>query len=325
MAFTLVDKGAAVSDLQTVLWSGYFGPLTAAIAGSECCLSGLAITANANMVPSIAKGAVLSVGALFPVAAATVTVGAAHASLNRIDLIVIDSAGAKQVRAGTAAASPGPPAITAGDVVLYAAWVPAAATVLAAGNFVDLRCFRTQGPILLKKTTTAVTRNNDNAIYTYFSVTLPSGLLAAGKIVRVRCGGNYVLNSGTPTMILTLSYGGTDLFADVSLAGTAGTGRGAWWLDFDLVHSASNAQTLAGFITMNNTVTGSRVAPSTGVGGNLVGSLAVANRIVTTPLSGAAGAVDSDAADRALTVGWTMNVANGADEIVMQTATAELL
>ena len=71
MAFTLIDKGGAVSDLQTVLWSAYFGPLAASIAGSECCLSGLAITANSNMVPSIAKGAVLSAGALFAVAAAT--------------------------------------------------------------------------------------------------------------------------------------------------------------------------------------------------------------------------------------------------------------
>jgi len=325
MAYRLKDKGTAVSDLQTVLWASYLDALTASIDGSECCLSGLAITANANMVPTIAKGAVLSVGTLFPVVAATVTVSAAHATLNRIDLIVIDSAGAKQVRAGTAAASPGPPDRTAGDVILYAVWVPATVTVLSAGYFMDLRCFRTQGPILLKKTTTAVTRNTDAVIFTYFTITAPSGLLAAGKILRVRCGGNYLANSGTPTFILTIAYGGTTLFADVSLAATAGTGRGGWRLDFDLVHSASNAQTLNGFITYNNTVTGARTNPTTGTAGDILGSLAVANRVVTTPLSGAAGAVDSDAADRALTVQWTMSVSNLADEIVMQTATCELL
>jgi hypothetical protein len=325
VAFTLKDYGTAVSNLQTILYHEYFEAFTAAIDGRDCCLSGLDITSNSNMVPSIAKGAVLSNGTLFAVAAATVTVSAAHATLNRIDLIVIDSAGAKQVRAGTAAAVPAPPDRTANDVLLYAVWVPATATNLAAGNFMDLRCYRTQGPILLKKTTTAVTRNNDNAIYTYFTVTLPSGLLAAGKIVRVTCGGNYVLNSGTPTLTLTIAYGGTTLFADVSVAGSAGTGRGAWQLNFDLVHSASNAQTLNGRITYNNTVTGGRVNPTTGVAGDILGSLAVANRMVTTALSGAAGTVDSDAADRALTVQWTMSVANSADEIVMQVATAELL
>lgn len=327
MPWTLPNKGVGQNDLQSLLFAQYLDALLAGIDGVDCVLAGCACTAQGSpdMTVAVAKGSVLSAGALLPVTAGNVTITTANGSNPRLDLIVVDSSGAKQVRAGTAAAAPVPPTRTANDVVIAMVYVPATDTTISSTQISDLRVLRTQGPILLKKTTTAVAINTDATIRTYFTITLPSGLLLAGKVLRVRCGGNYLANSGTPTFILTIAYGGTTLFADVSLAATAGAGRGGWRLDFDLVHSASNVQNINGFVTMQNTVTGARTNPTTGSAGDILGSQAVANRPVTTPLNGTAGAVDSDAGDRTLTVQWTMNVSNSADEVRMEVATAELL
>jgi hypothetical protein len=320
MAWGIVDKGVGANDLQSIMFSEYLGVLLDGVSGTTCVLSGGTLTAGANMTPTVNKAAVLSGGVLLAVASATVTIGTADATNPRIDLVVVNSAGTKAVRAGTAAANPKPPARTAGDVVLAAVYVPAGATTIAQNYITDLRVLRSR--VTLKATTAAVTFNTTLAIQTYFTVTLPSGLLLAGQQVALRCGGTMLLNSGTPTVTLTIAYGGTTMVADVSSAATADTDRLAWYLDFVLNASTNTAQQLTGVLAMSPV--GAKTAPTTGIGIDLLTPAALTNVHIVSPLHGTA-AVDSDAADRTLTVQWTMSVSNAADEISMLHATCELL
>lgn len=316
MAWTIPDKGEGVNDLQSVLFQEYLDALVAGINGVDCVLSGLVVTGAASMTPSVAKGAVLSNGTLFAIAANTVTIGTSDPTNPRLDLIVVTSAGALAVRAGTASATPKPPAKTANDVVVAVVYVPAAATTIPTANITDMRVLRTQGPIVLKKTTTPVVINTNATIQTYFTITLPSGLFLAGKILRIQCGGTMLLNSGTPTVTLTIAYGGTTMFADVSVAATADVDRLAWFLDLYLTAQANNDQALVGNVEYSPIA--AKTAPTTGVGDIALTASS------GSPISGAA-AVDSDAGDRTFTVQWTMNVSNVSDEIAMEFGVAELL
>src|SRR3970040_2402462 len=105
---TLPDIGEGDSDLQAILFQEYLEVLVAGINGLDCVLSGLAVTGGADMTPAVAKGAVLSNGTMFAVAAADVTIGTADATNPRIDLIAVTSAGARALRAGTAGHVPDP-------------------------------------------------------------------------------------------------------------------------------------------------------------------------------------------------------------------------
>jgi hypothetical protein len=153
MPWTIPDKGEADNDLQSILFQEYLEVLVEGINGRNCVLSGCAVTGGADMTPEVTKGAVLSNGALFAVAAGTATIGAADATNPRIDLVVVTSAGALAVRAGTAAATPKPPARTANDVVLAAVYVPANDTSIETTKITDMRVLREQGPIVVHKET----------------------------------------------------------------------------------------------------------------------------------------------------------------------------
>lgn len=325
MAFTIPDKGEGDNDIQSVLFQEYLDVLVAGLAGIDCVLSGLAVTGGADMTPAVAKGAVLSNKILYAVAAADVTITSADATNPRIDLIVVTSAGALAVRAGTPAAAPKPPARTANDVVIAAVYVPATDTAIATTQITDLRITPSM-PQIIARTTTALVVNNNAAIATYFTVTLPSGLFLAGRVLRVRCGGTYLFNAATqPTPVLTISFGGSNMWVDTGLLSTADADRGAWRLDFDLIAQANNDQELIGIGIMTNTLTAAHVPPTTGQAGNLVGSLAVANRPVSFEMA-AALAIDCDAGDRALLVRWTMGgSASASNEMTLEFATAELI
>ena len=137
--WSIPDKGEGVNDIQSILFQEYLDALVVGVSGLDCVVSGLAVTGNANLLPSVSAGTATSNGALFAVSGSTVTISTADATNPRLDLIVVTSAGALAVRAGTAAAAPKPPARTANDVLLAVAYVPAAATSLATANFIDLR------------------------------------------------------------------------------------------------------------------------------------------------------------------------------------------
>lgn len=318
MAWTVPDKGEGDNDIQSILFQEYLEVLAAGVQGTDCVLNGCLVTGSAGMTPAVAKGAVMSSGTMFAVAAGTVTVTAADATNPRIDLVVVNSAGALAVRAGTAAVAPKPPNRTANDVVLAVVYIPAADTVLATSQITDMRVLRDRN-ITIYRTSSAVTKNTSLAIQTLVTVTMPSGLLAAAsRVARFKAGGSYLSNSGTPTWTWTITYGGTTFFADATAATAADTDRKAWSIEMDLVHTASNAQYGNGII--NFQTPGTVTAPTTGVAGDL----AVVTSVVE-PFKTAVGAVDSDAANRDLVLQVTMSVSNVAVETVLDYAYVELV
>lgn len=325
MSWTIPDKGEGDNDIQSILFQEYLDVLVAGIQGVDCVLSGLNVTGGADMTPAVAKGAVLSNETMFAIAAADVTIAAADATNPRIDLIVVDNAGALAVRAGTAAAAPKPPVRSANDVVISAVYVPAADTSIETTKCIDMRVF-CKPPCILKKVSTPVVVNSNINITTYFTLTMPSGLFSTGKIIKVRCGGTYLFNASTlPTAILTISFGGTTMFADSQIIATADADRGAWFLDFQIIQQGATDQQLIGFGIMTNVVTGAHVPPTTGQAGNMAGSLAVANRPVSWEMAGTA-AVNPDTANRDLLVRWTMGgTSSASNEMTMEFATAELI
>lgn len=325
MALTIPDKGEGASDIQSIFFQEYFDALVAGVAGSECVLSGCGVTANNNMAPSVAKGAVLSQGVMFPIAAGTVTIGTANATNPRIDLIVADSSGAKAVRAGTAAAAPKPPARLAGDVLLAVVYVAANDTSIGSTEITDGRVLRTQGPLLIYKTVAAETTNTTtSAIHALnkagSGVVIPNGLFLSGRILRVRICGNLLINSGTPTLALTIAYGGTTIFADTSPVTAADADRRPFVLEFNMVAQANNDQALTGHFQYSDVST-AITAPTTGIGD----AWPAAGSQEPASVFGGSAAVDSDAADRTLSVTFTFNVSNAADELVVENATVELL
>jgi len=322
--FTVPDKVEGDNDIQSIWFQEYIDALVAGIQGIDCVLVGCGVTGGADMTPAVAKGAVLTNGVLKAVTAGDVTIGAAHASLPRIDLIVVDSSGAKQVRAGTAASAPKPPARSANDVLLASVYVAANDTTIGTGCIDDKRVPCTQGPIVIFKETTVRSQNTSAAAVSLFAAApvIPNGLFLAGRILRVRTGGNVLHNTTTGmTITVIITYGGTTIFSDVALTygTTADTDRQAWRLEFDLVASASNAQKLVGFwLAQGPTVT----PPATGIG-----DIATDEQLGVSPIASANGgiAVDSDAADRTLDITFTMSNSNASHEWVREYVTVELL
>jgi hypothetical protein len=324
MPFTVPDQGEGDNDIQSILFQEDLEILHAGLSAVDCVLSGLAVTGGADMTPAVAKGAVLSNKVMFAVAAADVTISAAHATNPRLDLIVVNSAGALAVRTGTAAAAPKPPARTANDVVIAMVYVPATDTAIATTQIIDKRVSPSSSVAIYQQTTADTANNTTSAINLLNSagsgLSIPSGLFLAGRQLRVRIGGNYLINSGTPTNRIIVSYGGTTMFSDISTAAIADADRGAWFMDFDLTAQGNSVQALSGSWQCVD-VTLARTNPTTGIG-EAWGAAGGAE--VPSAFSGSA-AVDSDAADRLLVVSWTFNVANAANEIVTEFAVVELL
>lgn len=331
MAWTIPDQGEPVSDFMSVYYQENMDVLIEALGGYNCVLSGFDFTGGADMTPDIAKGAVLTNGILKAVAAGTVTIGTADATNPRLDLIVVNSSGALAVRAGTAGASPKPPARSTNDVVLWMVYVPAGDTAIATNQAVDLRVNRRQGPICIYMTTAAETTDTTaSAIHildkTNSGVVIPSGLLVStsgkGKILRCKIWGNALINSGTPTSTIAISFGGTTWLSDVTAAGAADADRRAWTIEFDIVVQGNSDQALGGMINIQ-VQAAAVTAPTTGIAGD-IGGTTTATASIISPFQGAAGTVDVDAADRTLAVTWTFNVSNAANQIVVEAATLEL-
>lgn len=284
---------------------------------NDCVLSGCVVSpqGSPDMTLAVTKGAVMSNGVLKPVTAGNVTITAAHATLPRLDMVVVDSAGAKQVRAGTPASIPDVAALQANDVCLAYVYVKQTDTAISSSEMLDGRVLSTNGSVTIGKITSPVTFNNTSAAQTYISLTIPAGLFAAGKVIRVSSGGNMLMNSGAPTVTLRISYGATLMHQSTTAAMTSDADRLAWRLDFELTAQAINDQALDGIFCTSPV--GAKTAPTAGLG-----NIAVAG--VASPVWGSA-AVDSDAADRILLVQFTMSVQNALDEIVMERATGELV
>lgn len=307
--WTVPDKGTAQNDIQSILFQEYLGTLSAGVRGVDAVLAGGACSAQGSpdMTVAVAKASVLSNRVLKAVAAGNATITTADSTNPRIDLVVVNSSGSLAVRAGTAAAAPKPPARTANDVVLCAVWVPANDTTISGTQITDLRVMRDQGPIQVA-TTGQSTTNTTNTIFTIFTVTTPNGMMLTGRQLRVRCAGNYLSNSGTPTWTFTFSYGGTTMVADATAATTADADRGAWNLDVVLHAVSASSQTLNGVVRFQTP--GAKTAATTGIG-----DLAVVTHVVA-PVRGTASAT-ADSANQDFLVRVTHSVNNAAVETVV--------
>ncbi|MFM9865521.1 MAG: hypothetical protein ACKVRO_18165 [Micropepsaceae bacterium] len=323
MPWTIPDKGEGDNDLQSILFQEHLEVLVEGISGKNCVLSGCAVTGGADMTPEVAKGAVLSNGTLFAVAASTVTIGAADPTNPRIDLVVVNASGALAVRPGTAAAAPKPPARTANDVVLAAVYVPANDTSIETSKITDMRILREQGPIVIHRDSASKTQANSAAAVSIFNAapSMPSGLFLAGRQLRVQAFGNVLHNTTTAmTLTVAINYGGTTIFSDAtaSYGATADADRQPWWLEFTITAQANNNQRMGGFFS----AFGPTITNSTGIG-----DIGVDEVLANSPIGSATGgiAVDSDAGNRTLDIQFTMSAANALHDWVCQGITVELI
>jgi hypothetical protein len=110
-------------------------------------ISGCAVTAQGSptMNLDVASGIICVNGDNIVVSSGTVTIGTAHATLPRFDLVVVNNSGVKSVTAGTAAADPVFPAIPSNSIVLAAVFVPATVTTITSNKIVDKRNIMANG------------------------------------------------------------------------------------------------------------------------------------------------------------------------------------
>jgi hypothetical protein len=228
MAFTIPDQGEGDNDFQSVFYQEELDVLLAGIGATDYVVSGGAITGGADMTPAVADVVVVSNGALFSVAGADVTVTAANATNPRLDLIVVTSAGSLAVRAGTAAATPKPPARTANDVVLGLVYVPANDTAIATTQITDLRVIRPLkkmwlGPWAAENFAGTAGPSTLTIDGQGVSAFLP--MMLAGTITGIIIRGNDNRTAGTKTVEvykngvaagLTAQLNGTDVIFDVT-------------------------------------------------------------------------------------------------------------
>ena len=155
--------------------------------GGECAPS----ATGAGMTVTVADGVVLAAGHPYPrTASGTVTITAAHATLPRIDLIVVrlyvpgtaeEGRMELVVKAGTAAASPVSPTVqqdtTYWEVAIAQVAVDAAVTSIASGKVTDVRVAASLKPPIIF--------NSDDANTLLIEKTSPSTYSAGGTGVDV--------------------------------------------------------------------------------------------------------------------------------------------
>ena len=146
-------------------------------------VTGCAVTAQGvpDMTVAVAAGTVICGNKIANVTAANVTITAAHASLDRYDVVVSSDAGALSAVAGTPAASPTAqiPHSSATQVALAIVYVPAAASTIQTAQITDARIMvraRYGDLIYNDETWTDYTAAGSSA-YTIKTITIPAGVL----------------------------------------------------------------------------------------------------------------------------------------------------
>jgi hypothetical protein len=148
MAFTIQNTAEATYLALTRITHTDIDILVSALSGAAKVIAGCTVTAQGTPdgTVAVAAGAVAGSGVTVAVSAGNVNVlsgagsTAAHATLDRIDLIHVDvSTGAKAVTAGTAAAAATvlPPLVPAGKVGIAFVYVPATDTTIQTDQVVQ--------------------------------------------------------------------------------------------------------------------------------------------------------------------------------------------
>lgn len=136
------DQSGITGNPQAIWMKADIDALVQGIKG-QGVVSGAAVTAQGspNMTVAVAAGQVKVGGVFATVAGGNVTIPTAHATLPRVDLIVVSAAGTKSDVQGTAATDPAAPALTSTSVLLAMVYIPAADTTIATAQIVDKRVF----------------------------------------------------------------------------------------------------------------------------------------------------------------------------------------
>jgi hypothetical protein len=144
MGFTIISNDLAENPaIQSTWYDTDLAIIERGLAGVGV-LTGCGVTAQGSpdMTVAVAAGTIQpSLGAAaVTVTSGNVTVGAASGSHPRIDLISASATGVKTITAGTAAASPKPPALPSGHIGLAFIYVPTSATTITTARITDKRC-----------------------------------------------------------------------------------------------------------------------------------------------------------------------------------------
>lgn len=142
--FTIPDNtaGTTISPAQSVWMETDITDLVAGI-GGRGVVSGAGVSAQGSpdMTVAVASGSVYIGGATVSVSSGNVAISAANSINPRIDIVAVNNAGTKSAITGTAAASPGPPALPTTSVALAFVYVPANDTAITTNQIVDKRVF----------------------------------------------------------------------------------------------------------------------------------------------------------------------------------------
>lgn len=219
-------------------------------------VEGLAVTAGTGLSVSVAAGTV-ALHSLWAVvaAASNQALTTAHATLDRIDAVVITSAGAVAIRTGTAAAAPVAPDLTVNDILLALVYVPANATSLTSTNIRDKRINGAPNGVIYEQgnqtaVTTAVT--NQNA---WTGVTIPANYLAAGQRFRVRAWFRLTTSATAGNLTLRVKLGTTVLATTGAVAWTVSQTDRPVLLEVDFRVVSTTALRVIGAADVNTSAT----------------------------------------------------------------------
>lgn len=328
MAYTIINKDTGVTNIFAMPQLADFQAITDGSSGKNCVLSGLTVTGSGLATVNVAKGSVIT-NYVHKAVAANATLGgfsSPDVQYDNFNVVVVNSSGSLAVRQGTPAATPLWPTLTANDVPIALVFIQAdsdlGATAIASGHVIDKRVMRENGPIAIYRNSAVETTNTTiSAVHildkTNSGVSIANGLLLAGRKLRVTIGGNILLNSGSPTLDLVISFGGTTMYdTPVSGTATADTDRLAFTVEYTVSSVGTSDQRLNGNAKFS--IVGAKTGPTTGSGP------AWGADSFVWPLYGSA-AVNADTANRTLTTTLTMSVSNASNEIVVTNALVELI
>jgi hypothetical protein len=218
LAFTIPNVGVAGFPDQSEPDSVDIDILTAGHSMTGV-VSGCAVTAQGSpdMTVAVASGTISVLGVNQAVTSGNVTITAAHATLPRKDIVVVNSSGTKSVTAGTAATQPLKPAIPANSVVLAEIYVPALDTTINTNQITDKRvivqaALSTAGPHLIARKTSDQSVTSSTTLVDCTSMGLP---VLANEIWKVEFSVVYqTTTTGDIKIGFTFPTGGeTDLNA----------------------------------------------------------------------------------------------------------------
>ncbi len=177
-------------------------------------LDGCAISdGSTGLEVDIAVGCVVIDGVAKTVAAQTVTLAAAHATLPRLDLMTVNTSGTLVANTGTPLAVPVYVAIPPSEVVVGTVLVAATATALTDDDINNTQINLNRQAFTMNRSTSLVNISDDNVEKTLASYTIPGRSLGTDGGIIMRFGGQIFCNAVSPQLIWTVDLGGVEVMA----------------------------------------------------------------------------------------------------------------